>query len=290
MRSTDATQLRGASITSVTQRWRGLLWKVILAGLLLLLFVVGIPSPGQLFPFLVQPTLLLWGTLFVWLAGSSFFAEMPALRWAWCALSVGAYAALSIPAMLTLDSARVYEPTRIIDALGPVAALTLAAHLGRHDLQRALRDWAVVMGLALYSGLGVGAMWLVLATFGPAVFTIAVLLPPLVLEVVLLLVRRLSGLGEGWRYALALLPSTALAVGIISTTQFNPTMSFSTSLIFDAIIAVLIGGALLVSLLTRPMTEAASGGVGVARSLIEFTHGAMLIALAVYVPLRLFSS
>jgi len=295
MRGTDATQLRGASSTPVTQRGRGLLWKAVLAGLLLLLFLVGIPSPGQLFPLLVQPTLLLWGAVFVWLAGSNLFENTAAIRWAWCALSVGAYAALSIPAIITLDPARVYEPTKVVDALGPVVALTLAAHLGRHDLQRALRDWAVVMGLALYTALGVGAMWLVLTTFGLTVFSIAVLLPPLVLEVALLLVRRLSGLGEGGRYALALLPSTALAVGIISTTQFNPTMSLTTSLIFDVIIAVLIGGALLVSLLTRPMTEAASGGASagsrnITRALIEYTHGAMLIALAVYIPLRLFTS
>ena len=145
MRGTDATQLRGASSTPGTQRWRGLLWKVVLAGLLLLLFLVGIPSPGQLFPLLVQPTLLLWGAAFVWLAGSNLFENTAPIRWAWCALSVGAYAALSIPAIVTLDAARVYEPTRVVDALGPVVALTLAAHLGRHDLQRALRDWAKML-------------------------------------------------------------------------------------------------------------------------------------------------
>ena len=290
MRGTGATptHLRVAGSTSGSQRWRSLLWKSVLAALLLLLLFVGVPSPRQLFPLLVQPTVLLWGGLFVWLAGSSLFGDTPSAKWAWCALAVGAYAALSVPVVVTND------PTKMVSALGPVVALTLAAHLGRHDLQRALRDWAVVVCLALYAALGIGAVWFVLATFHLEVFSIAVLLPPLVLEVMLLLARRLTGLSEGWRYALAILPSTALAVAIISTTQFNPNMNMTTSIIFDAIIGVLIGGALMVSLLTRPLTEAASGGVnkgsaGLSRALIEFTHGAMLIALAVYIPLRLFT-
>ena len=181
----------------------------------------------------------------------------------------------------------------MVDALGPVVALTLAAHLGRKDLQKALRDWAVVVGLAIYTAVGIGAIWIVIATFGLEVFSLAVLLPPLVLEVALLFARRLTGVGEMWRYLLAFLPSTALAIGIISTTQLNPTMNLTSSIIFDVIIGVLIGGALLVSLLTRPMTEAASGvgsstGISVARALLEFTHSALLIALAIYIPVKLF--
>ena len=253
-----------------------------------MLLLVGVPSPGWFLPSVVQSTILLWGALFVWLAGSSLFGGVVAIKWAWCALAVGAYAALAIPVVATGDA------SKTVDALGPVAALTLAAHLGRTDLQRALRDWVVVMGLALYAALGISAMWMVLVTFNLAVFSLAVLLPPLVLEVALLLVRRFSGLGEGWRYALALLPSTALAIGIISSTQLNPNRDITTSIIFAAIIGVLIGGALLISLLTRPMTEAASGGAGsssgmsVSRALLEFTHGAMLISLAIYIPLKLF--
>jgi hypothetical protein len=231
----------------------------------------------------------------VWLAGSSLFHDTPSLKWAWCALAVGGYATLSIPMVITGDPRKIADPAKIVEALGPVMALTLVAHLGRHDLQRALRDWAVVVGLAIYTALGIGAMWVVLATFGLAVFSLAVLLPPLVLEVALLLLRRLTVLSEEWRYALAILPSTAVGVGIITSTQLDPTMNVTNSIMFDVIIGVLIGGALLVSLLTRPMTEAASrgfgvGGMSLSRALIEFTHGAMLIALAVYIPLRLFTS
>lgn len=286
MRSTDAARIQAGGSSPGSQRWRTFLWKVTLAGLLLVLLFVGVP--GQFFPLLVQGTVVLWGALFVWLAGSSLFRDTPSTKWAWCALAVGAYGALSIPVVIKDD------PTKVVEALGPVVALTLVAHLGRRDLQRALRDWAVVAGLALYTGLGIGAIWVVLATFGLAVFSLAVLLPPLMLEVILLMLRRFTGLGDSWKYALALLPSTALAIGIISTTQLNPTMDLTSSIMFDVIIGVLIGGALLVSLLTRPMTEAASGGASagvmtVSRALIEFTHGAMLIALAIYIPLRLFT-
>lgn len=288
MRSTGATPLPVAGTGAGSQRWLSLLWKIGLATLLFLLLFVGLPSPIEFLPYLVQATVLLWGALFVWLAGSSLFQDTPAIRWAWCALAVGAYAALSIPVIVKGD------PTKTVDALGPVVALTLVAHLGRHDLQRALRDWAVVMGLALYTALGIAATWMVLTTFGLTVFSLGVLLPPLVLEVTLLLLRRIAGLNSGWRYALALLPSTALAVGIISTTQLNPTTSLTISIIVAVIIGVLIGDALLLSLLTRPMTEAASGGGGsggisISRALIEFTHGSMLIALAVYIPVRLFA-
>ena len=60
---------------------------------------------------------------------------------------MGAYAALAIPGVVA-------EPAQMVGALGPVAALTLAAHLGRRDLPRALRDWALVMGLGVYAALG----------------------------------------------------------------------------------------------------------------------------------------
>jgi hypothetical protein len=288
MRGTGVTHVQITGTGTGSQRWRSLLWKIGLATLLFVLLFVGLPSPSQFIPLLVQITVLLWGALFVWLAGSSLFRDNITIRWAWCALTVGAYAALSIPVVLKSD------PTKTVDALGPVVALTLAAHLGRHDLQRALRDWAVVMGLSLYTALGMAAIWLVLTTFGLVIFSLGVLLPPLVLEVVLLLTRRFPRLNRGRRYALALLPSTALAVGIISTTQLYPTLPLTASIIFDVIVGVLIGGALLVGLLTRPMTEAASGGsssgsICVSRALLEFTHGAMLIALAIYIPLRLFT-
>ena len=70
-----------------------------------------------------------------------------------------AYGTLTIPGVLI-------GPDRMVDALGPVAALTLVAHLFRHDLPRALRDWALVMALSLYTALGVQAMWLVINSFG----------------------------------------------------------------------------------------------------------------------------
>ncbi len=285
MRGTGATQLQAASTASSSQRWRALIWKIILAALLFFLLSVGVP--GQFLPSFVQSTLVLWGALFVALAGSSLFRDTTSIQWAWCSLTIGAYAALTIPIVFTGD------PTKTINALGPVVVLTLVAHLGRHDLQRALRDWAVVVGLALYTALGIGAAWIVMASFGWVVFSVAALLPPLVLEVALLLARRLAGLSELQRYVFALVPATLVAIGIISSTQLNPNMDLTTSIIFDAIIGVLIGGALLVSLLTRPMTEAASGeagqsGMNVSRALLEFTHSALLIALAIYIPVKLF--
>ena len=287
MRSTGAAQLQAAGTGPGSQRWRALVWKVGLAVVLFALLFIGVPSPGLLLPYTVKPTVLLWGALFVWLAGSSLFQHTPAIRWSWCALTVGAYAALAVPVIVVGDS------TRTVDALGPVVALTLAAHLGRHDLQRALRDWAVVISVALYTALGIAAMWSVLTTVGLTIFSLGVLLPPLALELMLLLLRRVAGLSNGRRYALTVLPATVLAVAIIATTQLNPTRTLTISIVFGVIIGVLISGALLVSLLTRPMTEAASGRAGsgdisISRAFIEFTHGAMLIALVLYIPLKLF--
>src|SRR5918912_1853507 len=133
----------------------GLGWKLPLALLFatILLVSLSIPLPASLLIGLVRSTVLLWGGLVVGIAASNLFAgdirerPLPTTRVAWTVLTIGAYAALAIPGV-------VVEPTRMVEALGPVVALTLAAHLGRRDLQRALRDWAVVVGLALYAALG----------------------------------------------------------------------------------------------------------------------------------------
>src|SRR5205085_7103688 len=95
-------------------------------------------------------------------------------------LAGGAYATLAVPAVAVPD------PSKLVDALGPVTALTLVAHLARRDLPQALRDWAVLVGLALYAALGILSMWTVISSFSRndlsalVVFAFAVLLPPLI--------------------------------------------------------------------------------------------------------------
>jgi hypothetical protein len=268
--------------------WSNLGWKVLFALLILILLSLGISVPGAFVFSLMQAIVLLWGGLFVLIAGSNLFEGSASLRLAWRALSVGAYVALAVPAV-------VVGGWQMVSALGPVAALTLLAHLGRPDLARALRDWALVMALSLYTALGVLAMWVVLTTLGPLVFLTAVLLPPLIFEAAVLLLRRAPlTKGNTLAYLGALVLSTALAISVVSFTQFNPTMPLLWSIIFRVIAGLLIGGALLVSLLTRPMIEAASGtheahssGIRLGRALVELSHSPFLISLAMYVPLRL---
>lgn len=270
-----------------------------LAVAILLLMSVGSPLSwivawGFLNP--IPATLILWGALVVGVAAGNLFEGAPAMRWSWGALTMGAYLALTIPGVLI-------DANRMVDALGPVAALTLVAHLGRRDLPRALRDWALVMGLALYTALGVQAMWLVIHSFGndagPLVFLVAVLLPPLIFEAVLLVVRHVSSLKDNLAAHIAALAlSTLLAVVVFSLTLLNGSTPIEWRLIFGLLVGILIGAALLIGLLTQPLVSAASGsrlastparGVNPTRALVELSHEPILISLAIYIPLRLLS-
>jgi hypothetical protein len=256
---------------------RTLLWKLGLAALLLLVVLFGLPSTDRALLFLLSATLVVWGATFVGGALWGLLAAPPSLRVAWAALALGAYAALAVPPIWSGDY------TRTLEALGPVVALTLAAQLGRHDLAGAVRDWASLLGLALYAALGVVALWSLLP-FGPALFSFVVLLPPVISELMLLLLRRASRLSEGARYAAAAMVAAIVVAGAISLTQYNTRMPAGWALFFTAAIALLIGGALILSLATRPLFRTTPGP---ARALVELTHGALLIGLAVYVPLRL---
>lgn len=275
--------------------WLNLGWKLLLAAVILLLMSTGNPVSWLLsWTFLnpIQATLLVWGALVVGIAAGNLFEGTPALRWAWGALSVGAYVALSLPTLVT------NTPSRIIDALGPVAALTLVAHIGRRDLQRALRDWALVLALALYAALGVHAMWLVVGVFsndGPLVFLVAVLLPPILFEAIMLALRRVSlASGRSPAPIVALLLATLLSTVAVSMNLLNRQTELQWFLLFGVIIAALIGGGLLISYLTRPLVEASSGAyrpthhaLDLTRALVELSHGPILISLALYIPLRL---
>lgn len=265
-----------------------------LAALILLLMSVGSPLSWLLSWTLLNPvmaTLLVWGALVVGVASSNLFEGTASLRWAWGALTLGAYVALTIPILIT------NTPSRLVDAVGPVAALALAAHLGRRDLQRALRDWALVMSLALYASLGVHAMWLLLGVFGnfgPLVFLLSVLLPPILFEAILLALRRIGGQGSLLPPTIALLLATLLSTVVVSINLLNTSTELAWLVVFDVIIAALIGIGLVVSYLTRPLIEAASGAhrlhpraIDLGRALVELSHGPILISLALYLPLRL---
>lgn len=274
--------------------WLNLGWKLLLSVLILLLMSLGTPvSWAVSWSFLnpVPATLLLWGALLVGVASANLFDTPPSLRWAWGALAVGAYIALALPTLAT------NTPSRTVDAIGPVAALTLVAHLGRRDLQRALRDWALVIALSLYAALGVMSMWLVIGVFsndGPLVFLLAVLLPPILFEALLLVLRGLGARRGVLAPLLALLLSTLLSTAVVAANLLNRSMQVAWMLLFGVIVAVLIGSGLFVSYLTRPLVEASSGGHGqhskladFLRAFVELSHGPILISLALYIPLRL---
>jgi hypothetical protein len=279
--------------------WSGLAWKLLLAAGILLLMSVGSPLSwavtwGFLNP--IPATLILWGGLVVGIASSNLFEGDLPLRIAWGALAVGAYGALVIPGVLI-------GPDKMAQALGPVTALTLAAHLGRRDLPRALRDWAFVMALAIYAGLGVQAMWHVINSFGnragPLVFLAAVVLPPLVFEGAQLVLRRIGVFREGLlASAFALLLATAVAVSVVSATMLNVSTALPWRIVFALAAGVLIGGALLIGLATRLLVAAASGalaargsgrGTTFGRALVELSHEPVIISLVVYIPLLFLS-
>jgi hypothetical protein len=152
------------------------------------------------------------------------------------------------------------------------------------------------MSLALYASLGVHAMWLlgVFGRFGPLVFLLAVLLPPILFEAILLALRRIGGPGSLLPPGVALLLATLLSTVVVSVNLLNQSTELTWRLLFDLVVAVLIGTGLVVSYFTRPLVEAASGAhrphpraVDLGRALVELSHGPILISLALYLPLRL---
>jgi hypothetical protein len=271
-----------ASLRSAQAGWLNLARKVILSLLLLLLVFSGIPVSPDLFGVVIQVVLLMWGAIVVGLA-TYYLAEGSGVeRLLLPALAMGAYAALAVPGVAN-------EPSRTIDAAGPVVALTLAAQLPRRDLRRALRDWALLVAIALYVTLGVTATWRVLG-LGGALFLVAVLLAPLLFETGLLLLRRLGVPERSMPAQVAVLAiATLLTVVLLSGTQlFNPAMPPFWFLLFNLLAGLLIALALLVGFLTRPFIEAAAGagsgnGAVLARALVEVSHGPLLIALVIYV-------
>lgn len=290
---TPAGKARMGSAGAPRANWSALTWKILLVIAIVLLMSVGTPLSwfvawGFLNP--VPATLLLWGFLLVGIASNNLFEGTARSRLTWTLLALGAYAALTVPGVLL-------GPERTVDALGPVTGLALAAQLGRRDLPRALRDWALVIAVALYSSLGVQAMKLVVDSFanrlGPLV--LLVLLPPLAFEALLLIMRRLGRLGSSpLANGIALILATAVGVVIFSLTTLNASTELLWRIIFGLLVGILIGGALLIGLLTRPLVSAASGSravpsknLNLARTLVELSHDPILIALALYVPLRL---
>jgi len=302
MRSTasNASSARTGGLGGASRSgWRNLGWKILLAATLLIIMSVGNPVTwamawGALNP--IPAALIVWGALFVTIAASNLFEGTQRIRWVWSALALAAYLALTIPGVLI-------SPDRMVDALGPVAALTLVAHLGRRDLPRALRDWALVIGLSLYTALGVQAMWLVVNSFGnadgPVVFLIAVVLPPIIFEAVLLLLRRIGPLRTNLpAHIVGLVLATSVAVVVFSLAFLNSSTQFGWRIFFGLLVGILIGGALLIGLLTQPLISAASGsraapnpskGINLGRALVELSHEPILISLAMYIPLRLLS-
>jgi hypothetical protein len=300
MMDTPAGRLKPYGAPTPRGTWVTLAWKVLLALAILLLMTVGTPiswlvSWGFLNP--IPATLVLWGFLLVGVASANLFEGSQRQRLLWTLLTLCAYGVLTIPGVLV-------GPDRTVEALGPVAALTLVVHLGRRDLPRALRDWALVMALALYASLGVQAMWLVInsfgSTYGLVVFMVAVLLPPLLFEAASLVLRRV----ERFRTSVAasivgLLLATALGMTAFSLTILNSSTTLSWRIVFGLLAGIVIGGALLVGLFTRPLISAASGarasqgtpgrGLNLARTLVELSHEPILISLALYIPLRLIS-
>jgi hypothetical protein len=279
--------------------WLNLIWKLALVASILLLLSFENPLLSALSWSLVNPlppVLLVWGALAVGFAANNLFDLGSPLQTVWVILAVGAYGALALPALIAgmTNSGILGGPDRFEDAAGPVIALTLAAHLGRRDLPRALRDWAVLVGLALFVSLGVLGMWAVATELGLWPFVLLVLLPPLLFEGLLLVLGRSDSMrGHPISYALAIAVATAISVAALSLLLLNPAIPLLGSVLFDLVAALLVGGALLLALFTRPMIDIASGarhgGYTFARAIVELSHAPILIALAIYLPLRFLS-
>ena len=275
---------QGARSDPSRPTWKQFGRRLIIAFILFLLMSLSLPLPGTFVFALVPATLLLWGGLIAWIAANNLFENRQSTRLAWSALTTGAY-------LTVAGLALVRGTSGIVDLLGPVVALTLVPHLGRRDLDVAMRDWAVVTGITLYVALGVQAMWVLISSLGLPVFFIVGVGPPLLFEVLVLLFRR-SSWPAARGYAAPLLLATATSVVLLSFTQFNSSMLPLWLIFFGAIIGILIGAGLLLSHLTRRMVEAASGALHtganpLARSLVELSHGPLIISLALYLPISL---
>ena len=274
---------QGARPEPARPTWRHFARRLTLALVLFLLLSLNVPLPGS-FVFAVVPvTLLVWGGLLAGVAANNLFEGQRSMRLAWAGLTAGAYMAVAVIALTKGTPV-------MVDILGLVVALTLVPHLGRRDLGVAMRDWAVVTGVALYVALGVQAMWVLVRSLGLPVFFIVALGPPLLFEALMLLFRR-SNWPAARGYVAPLLIATVTSVALLSVTQFNRSMLPAWFLFFGAIVGVLIGAGLLLSHLTRRMVEAASGAQEganpIARSLVELSHGTLMISLALYLPISL---
>jgi hypothetical protein len=142
----------------------------------------------------------------------------------------------------------------------------------------------------MYVALGVQAMWVLVSSLGLPVFFIVAVGPPLLFEALMLLFGR-SGQRSVRGYVAPLLLTTATSVALLSFTQFNRSMLPGWLVFFGVVVGVLIGAGLLLSYVTRRMSEAASGGQSgsnqMARSLVELSHGPLIISLALYLPISL---
>jgi hypothetical protein len=287
-----------------TAAWQELGWKVLAALLILLVSALALPVAsavlGQLGNGLTAPlvllawtpcVLLLWGGAMVLVAERNLYAGPAALRSWWVTLALGAYAALAIPALFSNGSANSAA------AFAPVAALTLVAHLARRDLPQALRDWATIMAIALFSALGVQAVWVLMIYYlmtpeNLLVLALVVLCPPVILDALLIPLRSTGNLRDSlWAEPAAVFLSAAVPVAVFASLEMRPGFLSAPWLVFVLAIVVLVGGALMVSLLTKPLADVASGGAsgggGLGRALVQLSHGSLLIALALYLPLRL---
>ena len=261
--------------------WRQFAQRLILIIALFLFMLLNLPLGGSFAFTLIPIILLVWGGLLVGVAATNLFDGQRPVRLAWVGLTTGAYLAIAVPALVRGTPA-------MVDALGAVVALTLVPHLVRHDLGKALRDWAVVLGVSLFAALGVQAMWVLVSSLGLPVFFIVTVVSPLLFEALLLLFGR-GGPRSVRSYLIPLILSIVTSVALLSLTQFNRSMPDGWVLFFGLVIGILIGAGLLLSYMTRRMVGAASGvrsGANpIARSLVDLSHGPVIISLALYLPL-----
>jgi hypothetical protein len=92
--------------------------------------------------------------------------------------------------------------------------------------------------------------------------------------------------------------ATALAVSVFALAGLNKSSPLAVWLVFGLVAGLLLGGALLMSVVTMPLVEAASPRsegsradrperLSFVRAFMEMSHAGMLISLAIYLVLRL---
>src|SRR5437588_12011068 len=98
MRGTRLPEMRieSAGPPSHGAGWLNLTWKLLIALLIMLVMLVGVPVPQALLAS-VWAALLLWGALFVSVAGENLFGAQAGLKWLRVALAVGGYRGLPVP-------------------------------------------------------------------------------------------------------------------------------------------------------------------------------------------------